>query len=450
MSGVRDFLGDHRDRFVDELVEWCRIPSVAGAPEHADDVRRSARWLADALRSVGFPEVELWPADAVFARWCAAPGAPTVLVYSHHDVRPPGDAPWETSPFEPVVRDGAVHARGASDAKGQVLSHLWGLRAHLRDREAPAVNLVVLVEGEEEVGSAHLSDLLEDPRLAADLVVFTDTLLLHADHPAVCTSVLGTTLAHLEIRGPARDVHSGAVSGTSPNPVHELCRVLALLHDDKGRVALPGFYDRVREPSDATRAAYADLPFDEDDWVERTGTRAITGEPGYSAPEALWTRPTLEVLTLRAGDVDGPPRATIPSVASADMSIRTVDDQTTGEIGALLERWLADTVAEPYEHEVTLSADTAQEAYRTPDDLPALRVLVDAVGEAFGRPVGIMGNAGGGPANQIAERLDAPLVFFGTGLPEDHWHAADERARVDVLLAGAAALAHFWGGLADG
>ncbi|MFD7654500.1 M20/M25/M40 family metallo-hydrolase [Actinosynnema sp. NPDC059797] len=447
-SAVREYLDAHRERFTGQLVEWCRIPSVAALPEHEVDVVRSANWLAAAFRELGFPEVEVWSAGgapAVFARWCAAPGAPTVLVYSHHDVRPAGSGRWEeTAPFEPAVRDGFVHGRGASDAKGQVLAHLWGLRAHLADRDAPAVNLVFLVEGEEETGSARLPDLLGDPRLRADLVVFSDTMLWRADHPAVCTSVRGTTLAHVEIRGPARDVHSGAVSGPAPNPARELARVLSLLWDDDGRVTVPEFYDRVLEPSERTRAGYAGLGFAEEDWVERTETRAVVGEAGYTAPERLWARPAVEVLTMLAGDPVGSPLGAVPSVAAADLSIRTVADQRVAEVGEQLRRWLAKTVDHRYEHEVSLSEGTAQEAYRTPDDLPELELLAEAMAEGFGGPVGRMGNAGGGPAARLAEGVGAPVLFFGTGLPEDRWHDSDERASVDVLLAGAATLAHFW------
>ncbi|MFT7841083.1 M20/M25/M40 family metallo-hydrolase [Saccharothrix sp. BKS2] len=448
MSDVHDYLAAHRERLVGQLVEWCRVPSVASLPEHGLDVLRSANWLAAALRDLGFPEVEVWDAErapAVFAQWCAAPGAPTVLVYSHHDVRPAGSGRWEeTPPFEPAERDGFVHGRGASDAKGQVLAHLWGLRAHLRDRDAPAVNLKFLVEGEEETGSANLPELLSDPRVQADLVVFTDTMLWRADHPAVCTSVRGTTLAHVEIRGPARDVHSGAVSGPAPNPARELSRVLGLLWDDDGRVTVPGFYDRVLQPSERTRAAYAALPFTEEDWVERTETRAVVGEAGYTVPERLWARPAVEVLTVLAGDPTGPPLGAVPSVAAADLSIRTVADQRVVEVGEQLRQWLAKTVDDRYEHEVSVTDDTAQEAYRTPEDLPELELLVEAAREGFGRPVGRMGNAGGGPAALLAERAGAPVLFFGTGLPEDRWHDSDERVSVDVLLAGAATLAHFW------
>ncbi|QFZ21322.1 M20/M25/M40 family metallo-hydrolase [Saccharothrix syringae] len=453
---VRGYLDGQRDRLVEELAEWVRLRSVAGVPEHEVDLLRSANWLAGTLRGTGFPTVEVWTTEggpAVYAEWCGAPGAPTVLVYSHHDVRAAKDGQWEeTAPFEPVLRDGRLYGRGASDAKGQVMAHVWGIRAHLAvtGRAAPAVNLRFLVEGEEETASPNLARLVEEhrDRLGADLVVFSDTLLWRADHPAVCTSVRGGINARLEVLGPLRDVHSGAVSGPAPNPVEELCRLVAALHDDEGRVTLPGFYDDVVEPSARTRADLAALPFSEEDWLARSETRAIGGEAGYTALERLWTRPTLEVLSLIAGDPIGPPRGAIPAVAAADLSIRTVPDQKAADVVEQLRRWVARNIGDHVDYELTV-AEITQEPYRTPDDLPALDALAAAMREGFGAPVGRMGNAGGGPAALLAEALGAPVVFFGTGLPEDRWHDSDERVSVDVLLAGATTLARLWPRLAD-
>ena len=453
MSGpVHDYLADHRDRIVDELVGWVRLRSVAGVPEHEIDLLRSANWLAGALRDTGFPTVEVWGTEgppAVYAEWCAAPDAPTVLVYSHHDVRAAKDEQWEeTPPFEPTLRDGRLYGRGASDAKGQVLAHVWAVRAHLAatGRTAPAVNLKVLVEGEEEAGSPHFAGLIEDnrDRLGADLVVFSDNLLWRADHPAVCTSMRGQLMAHLEVHGPLRDVHSGAVSGPAPNPVEELCRLLGRLHDDEGRITLPGFYDDVVEPSERFRADLAALPFSEEDWLHRSETRSVGGERGYTVLERLWARPAAEVLTVVAGDPVGASRSAIPAVAGADLGIRTVPDQEVAAVAEQLRRWVAENIGDRVHYELTIAEEIGQEPYRTPDDLPALAALEGAVRDGFGTSPGRMGNAGGGPAELLARSLGAPVVFFGTGLPEDRWHDSDERVSVDVLLAGAATLAHLW------
>lgn len=449
---VRPYLQAHLPQMLERLTEWVRIPSVAGVPERKHNLLRSAHWLAGELRSIGFPTTEVWPGvegPAVYAAWCEAPGAPTVLVYSHHDVRAVKEQNWDqTAPFDPVARDGRLYGRGTSDAKGQVTAHLWGLRAHLAATGAttPAVNLKFLIEGEEEAGSPGLAKLLEEhaQELAADVVIFSDTLLWRSDHPGLCTGVRGMLGAHLEIHGPHTDIHSGAVSGAAPNPALEMARVLAQLHDEAGRITLPGFYDDVPEIPAARRAELAALPFDAADWLARTHTRSIGGEAGYTVLERLWERPALEVIALVAGDPVGVSRATIPSMVTADLSIRTVTGQQVHEVAEQLRTWLAAHVGDGFEYELSVSLETAQEAYRTPDT-PVVEALARAMAAGFGvEEVGRMGNAGGGPAELLATTLQAPVVFFGTGLVEDNWHDSDESVRADLLLAGAATLAHLW------
>ncbi|MGC4807920.1 M20/M25/M40 family metallo-hydrolase [Micromonospora sp. DT233] len=454
-SDIHAYLDAHRRDLIAELIGWVRIRSVAGLPERAVEVLRSANWLAGQLRDLGFPEVQVWNregAPAVYAQWCEAPDAPTVLIYSHHDVRAAKDEQWEeTPPFEPAERGGRVYGRGTSDAKGQVLAHLWGIRAHLAatGRSAPAVNIKLLVEGEEEAGSPQLSELLDEHRPTADLVLFSDTLLWHREHPALCLGVRGMISAQIEVYGPLRDVHSGAVSGPAPNPVVELSRLIAALHDDKGRVTLPGFYDDVTEPSERFRPELAALPYSDEDWLARSETRSVGGEEGFTVLERLWARPAVEVLTVAAGDLTGASRAAVPAVASASLSIRTVPGQRIAGVAAQLRKWVADTIGDRVEYQLTVSEETAQEPYRTPPEHPAVAVLDAAMRDGFGRPVGRMGNAGGGPAELLARKLDAPVLFFGTGLPEDRWHDSDESVAVEVLLAGAATLAGFWSRLAE-
>jgi acetylornithine deacetylase/succinyl-diaminopimelate desuccinylase-like protein len=453
---VHDYLQDRTPALLDRLAGWVRIPSVAGVPERAPNLIRSASWLAAELRDVGFPTVEIWPSGetcAVFAEWCGAPGAPSVLIYSHHDVRAVKEGNWDqTAPFNPVLRDGRLYGRGSSDAKGQIMAHLWGIRAHLAatGRPAPAVNLKFIVEGEEESGSGQLAGLLEDnlQRLDADVVVFSDTLLWHADHPAICTSVRGMVEAELEIYGPLRDVHSGTGSGAAPNPVFELSRLLAQLYDNKGRITLPGFYDSVEGMSARRQAELAALPFDEQDWLTRSNTRSIVGEEGYTVLERLWERPAVEVISLIAGDPVGITRASIPAVASTKLSIRIVAGQKVQEVTEQLRRWVAERISGSFDYDLAVDVETAQEPYRTPDH-PAVDALDRAMQRGFrSAHVGRMGNAGGGPAALLASRLDAPVLFFGTGLIEDVWHDSDESVHVETLLAGAATLAFFWAELA--
>ncbi|WP_260981139.1 M20/M25/M40 family metallo-hydrolase [Curtobacterium pusillum] len=455
-SPVGRFLGDHRGTMLGQLEHWVRIPSVASQPERAIDVERSARWLAAAMREVGLTTEVLWagPSPTVYGEWIVDPSLPTVLVYSHHDVRHAKPEEWvETEPFQPVLRDGRLYGRWASDAKGQVVAHLWGLRAHLDERGGlgPAVNLKYIVEGEEELGSSHFAALLDEERerLACDVVVFSDTIQWKNGNPAVVTSMRGMTGATLQVTGPARDVYSGAVSGPAPNPAHALVAVLAALHDDDERIAIPHFYDDVEEPREERRQELRDLPFDADVWVERTETRSLTGERGWSVEELLWLRPSLEVLTLLAGDPTGFPRAVIPREARAEISIRTVPGQRVGAVADQLRRFVADRMPDGVEYELTIPEETGQDPYVTPDG-PALDALVRAMELGHGTATaGRMGNAGGGPAELLGRVFDAPVLFLGTGLPEDHWHSSDESIDVRMLLDGAASIAHLWTELAD-
>ncbi|WP_062434322.1 M20/M25/M40 family metallo-hydrolase [Herbidospora daliensis] len=432
--------------FLADLEAWVRIPSVSAVAGHAPDVARSARWLAAYLEEMGCPEVEEWPTGggtAVYARWPRPhPDAPTVLVYSHHDVREVRPDHWrETPPFDPVVRRGRVYGRGASDAKGQVLCHLWALRTLLAAGDLP-VGVTLLVEGEEEIGSPHLTGLLAEhgDRLAADLVILSDTLLWSAGQPAVCTGVRGLVGLTLEIRGPAVDVHAGVASGAAPNPLRELCRLLGGLVDGDGRITVPDFYDAVAE----TPPELAFFPFDPGDWLARTRTSFIGGEKGRSVPERLWTRPAVEIEQVLGGTGVTSSRGVIPSAASASLVFHIVQGQNSGKAAAQIRQWVSEQVTDGYEYTLTF-ADTLSEPYVTPPGHPAVAALERAMSRAWGRPAGRMRNGGGAPADLLARRLDSPVVFFGTGLPEDRWHDADESADVGVLLKGVQTLVHLLG-----
>ncbi|MGN6608735.1 MAG: M20/M25/M40 family metallo-hydrolase [Jatrophihabitans sp.] len=447
------WLREHEAELVDRLTEWCRIPSVAGEAGREAALTRSANWLAAECRDVGFPTVEVWDADgfpAVFAEWPA--DGPRVLVYSHHDVRMAQDDEWEVCPpFEPLRRGRRLFGRGTSDAKGQVLAHLFALRALLASgADAPPVHLMLLVEGEEEAGSAHFADLLDAhvERLAADLVMVSDTMTWSAEQPAVVTGNRGMMKAQVEVRGPERDIHAGAVSGVAPNPATALVRLLAQVHDDDGRVAMPGFYDEVREASDAERGAVARLTADEDDWLRRTRTRAAVGESGRSIGERLYLRPAVEVGALASGDPAPPTRGTIAARALGELQFGLVPDQDPAKITELVRAWVVDRLPDGFTADVTVMETINQPPYVTPEDHPALAVLTEAMGEAWGAEPGRMRNAGSGPGALLHERLGAPIVFFGTGLPDDHWHGPDESVDLDVLRKGATTLALCWPRLA--
>ena len=456
VDAVRDAVREHADAFVGELVEWLRIPSISGDPEHVDDVRRSAEWLAGALRGLGFPTVEVWPTPglpAVFAEWPAGePDAPTFLVYGHHDVQPVEPlALWHSPPFEPTLADGVLRGRGAADDKGQVWFHALGLRAHLAatGRTAPAVNVKVLVEGEEESGSPHFADLLrrQRARLDCDAVVVSDTSVWSREQPTACTGMRGMVSCQVDLRGPSGDVHSGSFGGAIRNPLTELCRLVAQLHDADGRVTLPGFYDGVVELSDAEREMFARLPFDEQVWLGNARSTVAHGERGFSTLERVWARPTAEVNGIWGGHTGAGSKSIVPSEAHVKLSFRLVPGQEPRAVAEALRAWLDERVPAGLTYAVEFEGDGVRPCL-TPLDAPALQSVLRALGRAFEAEVLATREGGSGPEADLADELGAPVVFLGVSLPDDGWHAPNEKVDVDQLLKGAEAAAHLWADLA--
>lgn len=367
VSAVRPYIEQHRAAFLDDLAEWLRIPSVSAQPDHGPDVRRSADWLAAKLKETGFPTVEVWEtpgAPAVFAEWPAGdPAAPTVLVYGHHDVQPAArEDGWDSDPFEPVVRDNRLYARGAADDKGQVFFHTLGVRAHLAatGRTAPAVHLKLLVEGEEESGSPHFRALVEEraDRLAADAVIVSDTGMWAEDTPTVCTGMRGLAECEIRLYGPDQDIHSGSFGGAVPNPATAAARLVAALHDEHARVAVPGFYDGIAELTDRERQLFAELPFDEEQWLRTAKSHATHGEAGHTTLERIWARPTAEVNGI-GGGYQGPGSKTIvPSSAMVKLSFRLVAGQDPGHIEKVVRAWAVEQVPAGIRQEITFGAAT--------------------------------------------------------------------------------------------
>ncbi|WP_369036327.1 dipeptidase [Streptomyces adonidis] len=455
VSAVRTYIEQHRAAFLDDLAEWLRIPSVSAQPDHSADVRRSADWLAAKLRETGFPTVEVWAtpgAPAVFAEWPADdPAAPTVLVYGHHDVQPAArEDGWDSDPFEPVVRGNRLHARGAADDKGQVFFHTLGVRAHLAvtGRTAPAVHLKMLVEGEEESGSIHFRDLVEEhaDRLTADAVIVSDTGMWAEDTPTVCTGMRGLAECEIQLHGPDQDIHSGSFGGAVPNPATAVARLVAALHDEHARVTIPGFYDGVTELDDRERELLAELPFDEKKWLRTAKSYATHGEAGHTTLERVWTRPTAEVNGI-GGGYQGPGSKTIvPASAMVKLSFRLVAGQDPDHIEKIVRDWTAARVPDGIRYEITFAAATRP--CLTPLDHPALQSVVRAMSRAFGKPVRYTREGGSGPAADLQDVLGAPVLFLGISVPSDGWHAPNEKVEIDLLLKGVETTAHLWGDLA--
>ncbi|GAB2866614.1 M20/M25/M40 family metallo-hydrolase [Lentzea nigeriaca] len=443
------------ESFVAGLREWIKIPSIGVDPEHRVDVRRSAEWLAGQLREDGWPEIEIWddgPAlPAVYACWPAAdPGAPTVLVYGHHDVQPVDPVErWHHPPFEPVTSGDELYGRGASDDKGQVAMHLLAVKAHLAatGQNAPSVTLKLFIEGEEESGSPHLRKLLEDHRedLGCDLVVFTDTALHERDAPTVNTGQRGVLGGEITFFGGTDDVHSGRAGGAIPNPATALAKLIAALHDEEGRIQLPGFYDDVREPSAKERSDYAALPFDERKWLAHNGggAQATAGEPGYTTLERIWVRPTAEINGISSGYTGPGLKTIIPATATAKLSFRLVPDQLPEKVADQLKEFVAEHTPPGIRAEVSFRGDGVPPYAISPDD-PANATVKEAMELAFDQPVRFARAGGSGPAAVLQAWLGVPLVYLGATLPDDRVHAPNERVVVPLLLKGAEAAAHLW------
>ena len=455
-SAVRTYIERHRAAFLDDLADWLRIPSVSAQPDHAADVRRSADWLAAKLKETGFPVIEVWPtpgAPAVFAEWQSGdPDAPTVLVYGHHDVQPAArEDGWHTDPFEPQTVDGRIYARGASDDKGQVFFHTLGVRAHLAatGRTAPAVNLKLLIEGEEESGSPNFRALVEAnaARLAADAVIVSDTGMWSETTPTVCTGMRGVADCEIELYGPDQDIHSGSFGGAVPNPATVAARLVAALHDADEQVTIPGFYEGITPLTDAERELFAELPFDEASWLNTAKSHGTLGEAGYSTLERVWARPTAELNGIGGGYQGSGGKTIIPSSARLKLSFRLVAGQDPDRVEEAVRTWVAAGIPAGIRHELTFGASTRP--CLTPLDHPALQSVVRAMGRAFdGQKIRFTREGGSGPAADLQDVLEAPVLFLGISVPSDGWHAPNEKVEIDLLLKGVETTAHLWGDLA--
>ncbi|MGW1493754.1 dipeptidase [Streptomyces sp. NPDC002402] len=456
-SAVRTYIEQHRAAFLDDLADWLRIPSVSAQPDHAADVRRSADWLAGKLKETGFPVTEVLPtpgAPAVFAEWPSGdPDAPTVLVYGHHDVQPAArEDGWHSDPFEPLIADGRMYGRGAADDKGQVFFHTLGVRAHLAatGRTAPAVNLKLLIEGEEESGSPNFRALVEAnaDRLASDVVIVSDTGMWSETTPTVCTGMRGLVDCEIDLYGPDQDIHSGSFGGAVPNPATVAARLVAALHDADEQVTIPGFYDGIAPLTGAERELLAELPFDEAAWLKTAKSHGTLGEAGYTTLERVWARPTAELNGI-GGGYQGPGGKTIiPSSAQLKLTFRLVAGQDPDIIEKTVDAWVADRVPAGIRHEIRFSASTRP--CLTPLDHPALQSVVRAMSRAFdGQKIRFTREGGSGPAADLQDVLAAPVLFLGISVPSDGWHAPNEKVELDLLVKGVETTAHLWGDLAQ-
>jgi acetylornithine deacetylase/succinyl-diaminopimelate desuccinylase-like protein len=441
------------DRIVGLLHEWLRIPSISAHPDRAGDVRRSAEFTAALLDDAGLEHVTILEtpgAPSVYGDWLhAGPDAQTVVVYGHHDVQPVDPLElWDSPPFQPDLRDGQCFARGAIDDKGQVLYEVEAIRGLLRRDGSLPVNVKFLVEGEEEVGSPHFEALLaaERGRLACDLVVVSDTGMLAPDLPSTCVARRGLVGFDVSVRTARGDLHSGLFGGAVPNAARIVADLAAALHDDQGRVTVPGFYEAVRPLTDAEEASLAAIPFDEAAWMGQAGITALDGEAGRSTLERIGSRPTAEVVGISGGYGGQGIKTIVPATAALKVALRLVPDQDPAAVADAFEAWVRDRT--PPGATVTVTREGAVAPALTPVDHPAVAALSRVLQRVWGRPPLFTREGGSGPEEALGRVLGAPVLFLGVGLPDDRIHAPNERMVMEQFWRGLVAAGELWHELA--
>ncbi len=450
MQAIETALGERGPQFEEALCELLRIPSISADRHYKPDVERAAHWLLARFEAMGL-EAELHPTPGhpiVVAKWHrAGPSAPTVLVYGHYDVQPPDPLDqWITPPFEPARRDGNIVARGATDDKGQMLTHVFSTEAWLAVEGGLPINLTYLIEGEEEIGSPHLADFLQryKQQLACDCVVISDTAQFGPGMPAITYGLRGMSYHELTIRGPRQDLHSGVFGGAVANPALVLCKLLSELIGPDGRIQVPGFYDDVQELTAEERQKLAALPFDESAFAASIGVNSLIGETGYSTLERRWARPSLDVHGLTSGYQGEGAKTVLPAVASAKLSFRLVPRQDPDRVSAGLRRFC--------EHH--LPPGVTLELEHFPGNAPGVVVSLEspylqaaqrAIAAGFGQPPVFIREGGSIPVvAEFAQILGADTLLLGWGLNDDNLHGPNEKFHLADFHRGIRASAHLW------
>lgn len=450
---LADYVEAERERIVGVLFEWLRIPSISADPDQSASVRKSAEFAADLLRGAGMEHaevVETGGAPAVYAEWLhAGPSAPTALVYGHHDVQPVDPLhEWHRPPFEPALVDGECRARGAVDDKGQLVFQIEAARGLLQGQGNLPVNLKFLIEGEEEIGSPHFEELLhaERQRLHCDVVVVSDTTMWGPQVPSTCVGLRGLVAFDVTIRTAAGDLHSGSFGGSVPNSAHVVADLVSSLHDPDGLVTLPGFYDDVRPLTNAEQRSLQQLPFDEEEWKRKAGVQRLDGEAGRSTLERVWTRPTCEVVGITAGYGGEGMKTVVPGRANVKVTFRLVPDQDPQRVTEAFRSWL--TASVPAGVTVEVEQVGAVAPALTDADHPCVRALCRSIERVWGRAPLLTREGGSGPEEALGRVLEAPVLYLGVGLPDDHYHAPNERMVMDQFWKGLLAAGEIWGEVA--
>lgn len=454
MQKLSAYIDTHKERFIDELIQLLKIPSVSADSAFAQDVENAAHAVAAALEKAGADVVEVCETDGfpiVYGEKIISPDLPTILVYGHYDVQPPDPLDlWHTPPFDPVIKktplhpDGAIYARGASDDKGQMYMHIKAFEYMVANNELPC-NVKFMIEGEEEVGSRSLDAFVKENRskLANDVILISDTGMVAPDVPSITTGLRGLSYLEVTVTGPSRDLHSGLYGGAVANPVNILAKMIASLHDGENRVAIPGFYDKVLPISEEEREALSEAPFDLEAYKEDLGIAAVYGEAGYSTTERNSIRPTLDVNGIWGGYTGQGAKTVIPSRAHAKISMRLVPDQDWKEITALFSEHFK--LIAPAGVQVSIQPHHGGYAYVMPMDHIGYQAAKKAMEATFGKTPVPQRGGGSIPIVSLFEKeLDSKTILMGFGLDSDALHSPNEHYGVRNYLKGIETIPYFY------
>ena len=450
-SSAVSYANQNQQRFLSELKDLLRIPSISTLPQHKDDVRRAAQFIANELSRIGIENVEVIKTAGhplVYGDWLHAPGKPVVLCYGHYDVQPPDPLDeWQTPPFEPTERNSNLYARGAVDDKGQMYMHLKAVEALMKAANGKLpVNVKFLIEGEEEVGGESIAKYVrENPqRLKADFALVSDTEMFAPDLPTLCVGLRGMVYTEIEATGAKIDLHSGMYGGVAPNPFVALAQIIAKLKDDNGKILIPGFYDRVQKPSPDELKAWKSLPFDEHHYREtEVGSSELTGEPGYSVMERTWARPTLDVHGMPGGFTGAGAKTVIPAKASAKVSMRLVPEMDPEDIFKRYSQYVNSLT--PKGIRINIKCWSMAEPIVIRTDNKFVKASTEAMKEVFDKDTVYIRTGGSIPiVGDFEKHLKIPTVMMGFGLPDDNLHAPNEKFHIPNFYRGIESIIRFF------
>ncbi|MEX1039334.1 MAG: dipeptidase [Pirellulaceae bacterium] len=448
MTNLKTFLAENEQHAIDDLCELLRIPSVSTDSRHQGDVQAAADWMAEKFKSMDF-KTEIHATDGhpiVYAESPPVPGRPVVLVYGHYDVQPPDPLDlWETPPFEPTIRDDNVYARGATDDKGQMLTHVKSAEAWIQTNGVLPVQVKYLIEGEEEIGSEHLPPFIAANRekLACDVVVISDCSQFGPGQPAITYGLKGIAYFELKLQGPRRDLHSGTFGGSVMNPANALSIMLSTLVDSNGKVQIPGFYEDVVPLADQERANWEALGFDEAEFKRQLDIDAVAGESGFTTLERRWARPTFDINGLTSGYQGEGAKTVLPAKASAKFSFRLVPNQDPHKVSEALRKHLEKIC--PPGIKMELIDYHGAPGFVVPVDSPYMSAASAAIERGFGKAPVLMREGGSIPiVNTFAAELGAEVLLLGWGLDDDNTHSPNEKFNLADYQRGIEASAHLW------